>query len=91
MITGIPYIAEFLGTFLLVLAMTASGGNAILVGVVYAAIIFLAGQLSGAYVNPAVSIAMFMKGAITTAELIGYCVAEVLGAVIALYTYMYVR
>ncbi len=37
--------------------------------------------------NPAVSVAMYMKGAINAAQCLGYSLSQVLGAAIALYTY----
>jgi glycerol uptake facilitator-like aquaporin len=37
--------------------------------------------------NPAVSIAMYLKGAIDASECLGYSLSQIFGAVIALYTY----
>jgi aquaporin Z len=80
-------LAEFLGTFLLVLAVFASGGNAYVIGGTLAVIVLLIGKVSGAHVNPAISAAMFMKGALSTNELAGYVASQVAGGVASLYAY----
>jgi aquaporin Z len=81
-----PLIAEFFGTFLLLLSIFATG-NAFIIGATLAIIILLIGGISGAHVNPAVSAAMFVKGAISGAELVGYSVAQLAGGVAAYYAY----
>ncbi len=87
MLSALPLLAEFLGTLLLVLSVIASGGNAWVVGGALALIILLVGAMSGAHVNPAVSLAMFLKGALTSQELAGYIVVQLLGGASALYIY----
>lgn len=87
MINTTALIAEFLGTFLLVLALFASGGNAFVVGGVLAVILLLVGKLSGGHVNPAISAAMYMKGSLSLNELLSYTFVQVAGAVASLYTY----
>ena len=37
--------------------------------------------------NPAVSVAMYLKGAINASECLGYSLSQILGGAIALYTY----
>ena len=83
----VSLVAEFLGTFLLVLAVLASGGNAYVIGLTLIVIVLLTGKLSGAHVNPAISFAMFMKGSLSVKELVGYVVAQLLGGVSSLYAY----
>ena len=83
----VSLIAEFLGTFLLVLSVFASGGNAYVIGATLAVIVLLIGKLSGAHVNPAISFAMFMKGSLSVKDLTGYMVAQLLGGVASLYAY----
>ena len=87
MIDSTALIAEFLGTFLLVLSVFASGGNAYVVGGTLAVIILLIGKLSGAHVNPAISAAMYVKGALSLNELAAYAAVQVAGGVASLYTY----
>lgn len=80
-------LAEFLGTFLLVLSVLASGGNAYAIGGTLAVIILLIGKISGAHVNPAISATMYLKGSLSTTELLSYVVSQVLGGVACLYVY----
>ena len=87
MLSALPLLAEFLGTFLLVLTIIASGGNPWITGGALARIILLVGSMSGAYVNPAVSLAMFLKGALSTQEVVAFVVVQLLGGASALYTY----
>lgn len=87
MVSALPLLAEFLGTFLLTLSVLASGGNAWVIGGTLALVVLLVGNMSGAYVNPAVSFAMFIKGALSTQEFISYAVVQVLGATASLYAF----
>ncbi len=87
MLSALPLLSEFLGTFLLVLVIIASGGNPWITGGALALIILLVGAMSGAYVNPAVSLAMFLKGALTSQEVVAYVVVQLLGGASALYAY----
>jgi aquaporin Z len=87
MVSALPLLAEFLGTFLLVLSFLASGTNPWVVGGTLALIILLVGSLSGAHVNPAVSIAMFVKGALSVQEVVSYAVVQVLGGVASVYAF----
>jgi aquaporin Z len=85
-------IAEFIGTFVLVLfgtgtAVLGGGVNGIgtfgiglAFGLSLVAMVYSIGTISGCHINPAVSIAMFFNKRITAQELVGYLVAQVLGA-----------
>jgi aquaporin Z len=95
------YLAEFIGTFLLVfLAVGAavSGISAVVgvdqgpgIGVVGVALAFgfvlvflvsAIGPISGANVNPAVTIGLLLARKITLTDAIGYWIAQILGAVL---------
>lgn len=82
----IALLAEFLGTFLLLISILATG-NALAVGATLALVIFLIGALSGGHVNPAVSLAMFVNGSMTVTELLGYFVVQFLGGALAVFVY----
>jgi aquaporin Z len=79
-------VVEFLGTFLLLISIFATG-NAFIIGATLALIILLIGGISGAHVNPAVSLAMLIKGTISATEFGTYAVSQLLGAVAAFYAY----
>lgn len=79
-------ISEFAGTFLLLLSILATG-NAFIIGATLAVIILLIGATSGGHVNPAVSLAMYVKGALSLNELIMYVASQTLGGVAAVYAY----
>ena len=82
----LPVLSEFLGAFLLVLSILATG-NAFVIGATLTVIILLIGGVSGAHVNPAVSVAMYVKGALSLNELLAYSAAQIAGGVSALYAY----
>lgn len=80
-------ISELLGTFALVMSIFVSGGSAVVIGLTLAAIIFLVGNISGGYVNPAVSAAMFYNGSMTGKEFIAYIIMQILGGLGATLVY----
>jgi aquaporin Z len=82
----LPIISEFLGSFLLLLSILATG-NAFVIGATLTIIILLIGGVSGAHVNPAVSVAMYLKGGLSLNELLAYSAAQVVGGASALYAY----
>lgn len=86
-------VAEFIGTFGLVFAgtgavvinQTSAGslghvGIALTFGLVIAAMIFATGHISGAHINPAVTLAFWSVGRFPNKEVPFYVVAQVLGA-----------
>jgi aquaporin Z len=83
---GLPLIAEFLGTFLLVMAVLATS-NALVIGGTLGLVVLLLGGVSGAHVNPAVSVAMLLKGSISTMEFVTFTVSQCAGAAAAWYAY----
>lgn len=84
-------IAEFIGTFTLVLlgcgAAVIAGGDIGLTGISFAfgfALIGMAygiGPVSGCHINPAVSLGAVAAGRMSLPEAAGYIVAQVLGAI----------
>jgi glycerol uptake facilitator-like aquaporin len=85
--TPIKLAAEFLGTFLLVLSILASGGNFLVIGATLAFITFFIGGISGAAVNPAVAGALWYSGSLSTNLYWLYSFAELAGAFAAVYAY----
>ena len=82
----LPLVAEFFGTFLLLMSIFVTG-NALVIGLTLALNVWLLGGISGSHVNPAVSVAMLVKGAISMTEFVSYTVVQMAGAVAAYYAY----
>ncbi len=78
--------AEFIGTFALLSAVLFTG-SWLWIGAALALIVYSIGGISGGHVNPAVSFAMYMKGALSMNEFIHYTLVQLAGAFAALYTY----
>jgi aquaporin Z len=76
------YITEFIGTFFLVLTIILSG-QALVIGSVLMVMVFAGGHISGAHYNPAVTLAVWLRGKITMNEAIPYMIAQIIGAVLA--------
>ena len=92
-------IAEAIGTFVLVFfgvgsAVLAGGGIGIAdsisitgislaFGISVIAMAYSIGQVSGAHLNPAVSLGALMAGRITVPTFIGYAVSQTIGAIVA--------
>jgi aquaporin Z len=85
------YIAEYVGTFFFILAIFASGGNPLIIGAALALAIFLIASVSGGHVNPAVSLAMYMNGALKPMELFSYVFAQLLGGASAYYAFKMIK
>ena len=64
-VSFISYVAEYIGTFFLILSIFASGGNPLVIGGALAVVVLLVGSISGGHINPAVSLAMYMNGSIS--------------------------
>jgi glycerol uptake facilitator-like aquaporin len=78
-------IAEFIGTFLLAAVLIMLTGNtvAILLGASVLMIVF--GVVSGAHLNPAITIALAINKKINLAAALFFIVAQILGAVLAFF------
>ncbi|MCX7996148.1 MAG: aquaporin [Patescibacteria group bacterium] len=72
-------LIEFIGTFFLVLVITLSG-NPIAIGAVLVAMVYLGGYISGAHYNPAVTLAVYLRGKIDKQSALRYMVFQILGA-----------
>ncbi len=90
------YIAEYIGTFILVFAGTSaivvndiSGGVvthvgiSLVFGLVVAAMIYTLGDISGAHINPAVTLAFWLAKRFQGKEVLPYLSSQVLGAITA--------
>jgi aquaporin Z len=78
---------EAMGTFFLVLV--ASTGNPLAIGLVLAIMVYLGGNISGGHFNPAVSLAVYLRGKLPMKDLFPYVIAQVSGGLVgALIAYM---
>src|SRR5437764_5042581 len=72
------YVVEFIGTFFLVLGAAMYG--AIGASLALMVMIYAGGHISGAHYNPAVTLAVMIRGKATMDQAIPYWIAQVLGA-----------
>src|SRR5436189_2809635 len=84
------YIAEFIGTFFLVLTIGCTGIGAgagviapLAIGAALMVMVFAGGHISGAHYNPAVTVGVFIRGKVNSADVVPYMVAQLAGAAIA--------
>jgi aquaporin Z len=80
------YLAEFFGTFTLVM-VTLVTGNPLIIGVTLTLIILLTSSISGGHINPAVSFAMVSIKQMETELLIPYIASQILGGLTAVEIY----
>jgi aquaporin Z len=81
------YITEFIGTFGLVLTigcvvLSESSLAPLAIGGVLAALVFAGGHISGAHYNPAVTLAVFLRGRMRGVDLLAYFGAQVVGGLL---------
>ena len=82
------YLTEVVGTFFLVftIGLTVLDGSPfapLAIGSVLMVMVYMGGHISGAHYNPAVSIAMLIRGKMEARDLVPYVIAQLLGAVLA--------
>jgi len=89
------YLAELTGTFVLVFAGTGAivvndtlgsvshVGIALTFGLVVTAMIYAIGEISGAHINPAVTIGFWVSSRLEGKQVLPYIVAQTLGAILA--------
>src|SRR6187401_2920222 len=84
------YIAEFIGTFFLVLTIGCTGIGAgagviapLAIGAALMVMVYAGGHISGGHYNPAVTLAVWMRGKHTGSDLIPFWIAQVAGAGLA--------
>lgn len=79
-------LTEAIGTYFLVLVIALSG-EPIAIGAILIAMVYMGGAVSGAHYNPAVTIAVLIRGAIKGAAAMRYIIAQCAGAALAGLTY----
>src|SRR5688500_12520198 len=83
-------IVEFIGTFFLVLTIGmvviepgAGSMAAVAIGAALMVMVYAGGHISGAHYNPAVSLAVMLRGKTTAMEMLFYWVAQLIGGAAA--------
>ena len=82
------YVTEFIGTFFLVFTVIAAvtSGSALApigIGAVLMVMIYAGGHISGGHYNPAVSLAVFVRGRLSSTDLMGYWVSQLAAGLVA--------
>ncbi len=84
------YLAEFIGTFFLVLTIGCTvipGATGVIpplaIGAALMVMVYAAGHISGGHLNPAVTLAVFMRGKCAAKDVLPYWIAQVAAGVAA--------
>jgi len=84
------YIAEFIGTFFLVLTIGCTvigAGSGVIaplaIGAALMVMVFAGGHISGGHYNPAVTLGILIRGKLQSADVVPYWIAQLAGAVVA--------
>jgi aquaporin Z len=89
--TGVfrKYVVEFIGTFFFVMCicMTLGAGigmfSPLAVGLTLIMVVYSGGHISGSHLNPAVSLAVYLRGKLNAGDVLPYMVGQFLGATLA--------
>lgn len=93
------YMYELIGTFFLVLTvgMTVLTPNSqglaapLAIGAILAALVYAGGHISGAHYNPAVSLAVFLRGSLSKVDLFKYWAVQLGAGALAAYVTLYLK
>src|SRR5437667_560363 len=92
------YIAEFIGTFFLVLTIGWTGISAssgliapLAIGAALMVMVFAGGHISGAHYNPAVTLGVLIRGRLNVADVLPYIVAQLAAAATAAVAVKFLR
>ena len=92
------YLTEFIGTFFLVatigftvIAPGAGDMAPLAIGASLMVMIFAGGHVSGAHYNPAVTLAVFLRGRCPAVHIIPYWIAQILGGVAAAMVVLFMK
>jgi aquaporin Z len=90
------YLVEFIGTFFLVATVGFTGNRddigsmaPVAIGSALMVMIFAGGHVSGGHYNPAVTLAVWLRGKCPVSDVIPYVVSQVLAAVLAAFVVVY--
>jgi len=80
----LKYFVELIGTFIF-LSVILITGEAIPIAIALASMIYWGGKISGGAFNPAVTLALYLNKKLNVVQLLGYMIAQFIGAVLAFY------
>lgn len=81
------YITELIGAFFLTLTIALSGGNALAIGIILAALVYAGGEISGGHYNPAVTLGVYLRKKIDVKSGLFYIGFQALGSLVAALTF----
>ena len=82
----IEYLVEFLGTFLFLSVILATS-SPVLIVLALLSVILMGGEISGGYFNPAITLMMWAKGAISLKNALLYTGSQYAGGLAAFGVY----
>lgn len=92
------YLTEFIGTFFLVFTIgctVVAGATGVIpplaIGASLMVMIFAGGHISGGHYNPAVTLAVFIRGRCAARDVVPYMVSQVLGGIVAALLVRYLK
>ncbi|MBX3441741.1 MAG: aquaporin [Planctomyces sp.] len=93
------YLVELIGTFFLVLTIGCTVINPdgagpmapLAIGAALMVMVYAGGHVSGAHYNPAVTLAVFLRGKCPAKDVPLYMIAQVVGAVAAAFTVLFLK
>jgi aquaporin Z len=92
------YVTELIGTFFLVFTIGCTvigGGTGVIpplaIGSALMVMIFAGGHISGAHYNPAVTLAVWLRGRCRTGDVVPYWISQIVGALLAAFAVKYLK
>jgi len=76
------YVMELIGTFFLTVAISFTG-NPLAIGLMFMAMIYMGQGVSGAHYNPAITLAVYLRGKMKSGLVLGYMTSQIFGALLA--------
>jgi aquaporin Z len=82
------YVTEFIGTFffILVIGLTVTPGHQalapLIIGCGLMVVVYMGGHVSGAHYNPAVTLAVYLRGKLPARDVVPYMIAQILGGLV---------
>jgi aquaporin Z len=92
------YIVEFIGTFFLVFTVgntVINGGAGVIpplaIGSMLMVMIFAGGHISGGHFNPAVTLAVWLRGKCPTSDVPGYMIAQISAGLVGAFLVLFMK